>query len=122
MKLLNRTLTVLLFAIAVTLGLAWLARTDWAATVSVIGVGEDFEHPLEPVIRIAATVLIMVSATKLILRGWEYLWFGVLGKERRRGRPRGSARSTGMAGASQEDHGIQGGGGAGIHRGRSRAA
>ena len=122
MSLLNRILTVLIFGVGVTLGWAWLARTDWAATVPVIGVGESFAHPLEPVIKLAAAVLIMVSATKLIQRGWEYLWFGILGNERRRSRPRVRSRSTGMREASRENHGTQRGGPAGLHRGRGRAA
>ena len=122
MRLLNRVLTVLIFGVGVTLGWAWLARTDWAATVSALGVGEGFDHPLEPIIKLGAAVLIMVSATKLVQRAWEYVWLGVLGKQPRRARPRAVPRSTGMREASRENHGTQGSGAAGLHRGGRRAA
>ena len=122
MSLLNRVLTVRVFAIGVTLGWAGLARTDWAATVPVIGVGEGFDHPLEPVIKLIAALLIMVSATKLIQRAWRYLWFAVLGKQPKRAQRRVAARSTGMAEASRENHGSQIGSGASSSTRRGYAA
>ena len=73
MKTVNRVLVILIVGIAVVLGWAWLARTDWASTRHVLGVGEGFEHPLEPIVKIAALLLITVAGTKLIERWFRYL-------------------------------------------------
>jgi hypothetical protein len=73
MKTVNRVLVIVILGIAVVLGWAWVARTDWASTRDILGVGEGFEHPLEPIIKISALLLIAVTGTKLIERGFRSL-------------------------------------------------
>jgi len=73
MKTLNRTLTVLIFAVALALTLALIAQTGWGTTRSVPGVGEGFDGPLEPLIEITGTMLVTISATLLIQRAWSQL-------------------------------------------------
>ena len=70
MKLINRTLTVLIFAILVVLALGWVARIDWAATRDVLGAGEGFDTAIQPLVKIAAAVLICVSGVHLIRDGY----------------------------------------------------
>lgn len=70
MKLLNRTLTVLIFAIVVVLALGWVARTDWGATRDVLGAGEGFTTAIQPLVKIAAALLISVSGVHLIRNGY----------------------------------------------------
>jgi len=73
MKTVHQILVTVLLGIVVVLGWAWVARTDWAATRDILGVGEGFEHPLEPIIKISAMLLIAIAGTKLIERGFRYL-------------------------------------------------
>lgn len=73
MKTVNRVLVIVVLEIAVVLAWAWVARTDWASTRDILGVGDGFEHPLEPIIKISALLLVTVAGTKLIERGFRYL-------------------------------------------------
>lgn len=66
MKSLDRTLLTLVLAIAIALGWSWVSRTDWAATVSILGVGEDYENALQPIVKVAAAIIVMVTATQLV--------------------------------------------------------
>jgi len=70
MRLLNRSLTVLIFAIAVVLALGWVARTDWAAARDVLGAGEGFSTATQPLMKITAALLITVSGVQLIRDGY----------------------------------------------------
>jgi hypothetical protein len=70
MRLLNRTLTVLILAIAVVLLLGWVARTDWAAARDVLGAGEGFSNAIQPLIRVAVALLVSVSGIHLIRGGY----------------------------------------------------
>lgn len=70
MRLLNRSLTVLIFAIAVALALGWVARTDWAAARDVLGAGEGFSTAIQPLVKITAALLITVSSVQLIRDGY----------------------------------------------------
>lgn len=63
--MLNRSLTVLIFAIAVVIALGWVARTDWAATRDVLGAGEGFSTAIQPLVKITAALLITVSGVQL---------------------------------------------------------
>jgi len=73
MKTVNRVLVIVVLEIAVVLAWAWVARTDWASTRDILGVGDGFEHPLEPIIKISALLLVTVAGTKPIERGFRYL-------------------------------------------------
>jgi len=70
MKLVNRTLTVLIFAILVVMALGWVARTDWAATRDVLGAGEGFSTAIQPLLKITAALLIAISSVQLIRDGY----------------------------------------------------
>ncbi|MEA2001660.1 MAG: hypothetical protein U9N84_07225 [Actinomycetota bacterium] len=66
MKTLNRVLTVLLVTLGGVLVWAAIAQTNWAATRSLVGVGELYENPLSPLIKVAGVFLVAIAATKLI--------------------------------------------------------
>ncbi|MCP3994659.1 MAG: hypothetical protein GY722_06270 [bacterium] len=79
MKTLNRTLLTLVVATAIALGWSWIARTDWAASASILGVGQDYDNAIQPILKVAAAIVVMVAATQLIQRATRFL----LGSERR---------------------------------------
>ena len=64
MKTLDRILLTLVVAIAIALGWSWASRTGWAASVSTLG--EGFENALQPIVKVAATLVVVVSATQLV--------------------------------------------------------
>ena len=66
MKTLDRILLTLVVAIAIALGWSWASRTGWAASVSTLGVGQGFENALQPIVKVAATLVVVVSATQLV--------------------------------------------------------
>lgn len=76
MKTLNRTLLTLVLAVGVALTWSFVAQTDWASSVSLLGVGEDYESALEPMIKVAAAITVMVAGTQLVQRAWS--WAGKL--------------------------------------------
>jgi hypothetical protein len=51
--------------IAVALGWSWVSRTDWAASVPILEAGQDYENALQPIIKVAAAIIVMVAATQL---------------------------------------------------------
>ena len=73
MKTLNRILTVLIFTIALALTWAWIGRTGWASDRTVLEISEGFDSSLEPVIKIAGTLLVAIAAIRLIERAWSRL-------------------------------------------------
>lgn len=70
MKTLNRTLLTLVLAVGVALSWSSVARTDWASSVSLLGVGEDYESALDPMIKVAAAMTVMVAGTRLMQAAW----------------------------------------------------
>ena len=72
MKTFNRTMLILVLAVSVALVWSMVSRSDWAASVSLLGVGENYSNALQPVIKVGAAILVMVSATRLvqIAVGW----------------------------------------------------
>jgi TRAP-type C4-dicarboxylate transport system permease small subunit len=80
MKTLDRTLLTLVLAIAIALGWSWVSRTGWAASVSTIGVGQDFDNALQPIIKVAAAIIVMVAATQLVQKAHGFISQRVLGR------------------------------------------
>jgi len=68
MKTLNRTLLVLIAATAVALVWSLLSRTAWAGSVSVLGVGHDYDNAIQPLIKVAGAMVAMVAGTLLVQR------------------------------------------------------
>ncbi len=68
MKTLNRTLLTLVVATAIALGWSWVSRTDWATSASILGVGQNYANALQPIIKVAAAIVVMVAATQLVQR------------------------------------------------------
>jgi hypothetical protein len=66
MRTLNRILLTLVAATVIALAWSGVSRTDWAASLSLFGVGQNYEQALQPVIQVAAAVLVMVTATQLV--------------------------------------------------------
>lgn len=73
MKTLNRTLLTLVVAIAVTLGWSLLSHTGWGSSVSLLGVGESYDNALQPIVKVAAAIVVMVAATQLVQNGYRFL-------------------------------------------------
>ncbi len=73
MKALDRTLLTLVLATAIALGWSWVSRTDWAASVSILGVGQNFENALQPIIKVAAAIVVMVTATQLVQNAYRFI-------------------------------------------------
>lgn len=69
MKTLNRILLTLVAAIAIALAWSGASRTGWAASLSLLGVGQNYENALQPIIQVAAAILVMVTATQLVQSG-----------------------------------------------------
>ena len=65
MRTLNRILLTLVLATAIALVWSWVGRTSWAGSVSLLGVGEDYDNALQPIIKVGAAVVVMVTATQL---------------------------------------------------------
>lgn len=80
MKVLNRTLLVLVLAVAVALLLAALSNTGWALSRNPLGMGEDYDNALQPLIKIAAAIGVMVSGTKLVQRSYRFATAKVRGR------------------------------------------
>lgn len=72
MRTLNRTLLILVLAVGVALSWSFVARTDWASSVSLLGVGEDYDSALEPMIKVAAAITVMVTGTQFVQRAWSW--------------------------------------------------
>ncbi len=72
MRTLNRVLLTLVLAVGVGLTWSFVARTDWASSVSVLGLGEDYGSALEPIIKAAAAITVMVTGTRLVQRAWSW--------------------------------------------------
>ena len=81
MKTLNRVLTVLIVALGGVLVWAAIAQTDWAASRSLLGVGELYENPLSPLIKVAGVFLVAITATKLVRSGAATFGERVLGRD-----------------------------------------
>ena len=77
----RRVVIVLVFAVAVTLAWAWIARTPWAGTVNVLTAGEQFTHWVEPFQMIAGALLIAIPGSLLIRSGWSWVSRTLLGRE-----------------------------------------
>ena len=90
MKTLNRILLILVLATGIALVWSWLSRTDWADSVSVLGVGENYDNVLQPMIKVGAAIVVMVTATQLVQRTYQFVATRVLG--RRSGRSGDSMR------------------------------
>ena len=69
MKTLHRTLLTLIAAIAVALAWSAASRTSWADSLSLLGIGQNYESALQPLVKVAAAILVMVTATQLIQGG-----------------------------------------------------
>lgn len=78
MRTLNRTLVVLIWAIAVALVLVAISQTGWALDVNPDGIAEDYSNPIQPLVRIAAALTVMVTGTKLIQAGFRFITERVL--------------------------------------------
>lgn len=72
MKTLNRILLILVLAVGVALAWSMISRTDWASSVSLLGVGEDYDNALQPMVKVGAAIVVMVAATQLVQKaaGW----------------------------------------------------
>jgi len=72
MKTLNRTLLTLVLAVGVVLTWSMISQTAWASSVSLLGVGEDYDNVLQPWIKVGAAIVVMVAATQLVQKasGW----------------------------------------------------
>lgn len=86
MKTLNRVLLTLVLATAIALIWSWLSRTGWADSVSLLGVGENYDNALQPFIKVGAAVAVMVAATQLVQRVHRFVVTRVLGRPIRRSR------------------------------------
>ncbi len=73
MKTLNRTLLTLVIAIAVALGWSLLSRTGWGSSVSLVGIGENYDNALQPIVKVVAAVVVMVAATQLVQNGFRFI-------------------------------------------------
>lgn len=80
MKTLNRVLLTLVLATAIALVWSWLSRTNWADSVSVLGVGENYENALQPIIKVGAAGVVMVTATQLVQGAHRLVATRVLGR------------------------------------------
>ena len=74
MRTLNRTLTVLIGAVVLALTWAWIARTDWGLTRTLLGLGDGFDNAVEPIVRIVGTLLVAIVGTRLIELTWRRLF------------------------------------------------
>ena len=83
MTSLNRMLTVLVFAVGGVLVWALIAQTEWAATRSLLGVGEFYENPITPLVKTAGAITIAIALTKLVQRGATWFSRRILGREPR---------------------------------------
>lgn len=81
MTVIRRIVVVLIFAVAVTLAWAWIARTPWADTVDVLTAGEQFTHWVEPLRMIVGALLIAIPGALLIQSGWSWASRTLLGRE-----------------------------------------
>jgi len=88
MKVLNRTLLVLVLAIGVALLLAALSNTGWALSMNPLGMGEDYDNALQPLIKISAAIVAMVTGTKLVQNSYRFVTEKVRGQT-----PQRSART-----------------------------
>ena len=79
MKTLNRTLLVLIWAMGVALVIVSISRTGWALSQNPLGMAEAYDNPIQPLVKIAAAVTVMVAATKLIQNGYRLVIEKVLG-------------------------------------------
>ena len=68
MKALNRTLLVLIAATGIALVWSLISRTAWAASVSVLGIGHDYDNAIQPLIKVAGAMVAMVAGTLLVQR------------------------------------------------------
>ena len=66
MKALNRTLLTLVLAIGVLLAWSALSRTGWATSVSLLGIGDNYQFAYQPIVKVVAMTTVMVSAVQLI--------------------------------------------------------
>ncbi len=66
MRTLNRTLLVLIWAIGVALVLASISQTEWALTQNPIGMAEEYDNPIQPLVKVGAAIIVMVAGTKLV--------------------------------------------------------
>lgn len=73
MKTLNRVLLSLVLALGVALIWSWVSRTPWAESVSLLGVGENYDNALQPLVKVAAAIIVMVSATQLVQRAHTFV-------------------------------------------------
>jgi len=83
MKTLNRVLTVLIVTLGGVLVWAAVAQTDWAASRSLLGVGDLYENPLSPLVKVVGVFLVAITATKLIRSGSAMFSERVLGRDPR---------------------------------------
>jgi hypothetical protein len=65
-KTFNRILLTLVLAVGVLLFWSILSRTAWASTVSLLGIGDNYLHAYQPLIKIAAVTTIAVTGVQLI--------------------------------------------------------
>ena len=72
MKTLDRILLILVLAVGVALSWSLVARTDWASSVSLLGVGENYDSALEPMIKVAAAITVMVAGTQFVQKAWSW--------------------------------------------------
>lgn len=79
----NRILMVLVFAAFGVFVWALIAHTEWAASRSLLGVGDAFQNPLTPLIEIAGTVMIVVAVAKLVQQSAAWFAQRVLGRSPR---------------------------------------
>ena len=73
MKALNRVLLTLVVAVGVALLWSFAARTNWASSVSILGVGENYESVFEPMIKVVAAITVMVAGTQLVQKAWSWI-------------------------------------------------
>lgn len=73
MKTLNRTLLALVVVVALALGWSFISRTGWGSSVSLVGIGHDYDNAMQPIIKVGAAIVVMVTATQLIQNGFRFV-------------------------------------------------
>lgn len=73
MKTLNRTLLALILAIEVLLVWSLLSRTAWASSVSLLGIGDNFEYAYQPIVKVLAMTVVAVSGVQLIRQAFGFV-------------------------------------------------
>ena len=76
MKTLRRATKILFWGVVLGIYLTWLGSSGWASPGDLTTVGEQFEHPIEPIRMVAGALLIAVPAVILVRAAWARLTKG----------------------------------------------